>query len=240
MNKLEGGGICKGKLIVIEGAGDGIGKSTQYAMLRDRLISEGVSVVCRHFPSYGTAQAVLTEKYLRGEFGAPETLSPYVINNIYAVDRMITWQTELRERYENGDLILLDRYTTSSLIYQSAYIKNEEEKRAFIEYVYDFEFGKLGIPKPDAVVYLTAPEATITSLRNKRSSNEGVDRDIHEENGDYMSLIYESAGFVASYLGWKHIECGDEKGGVRSREEIHEEIVKYLRNIGAVRGEGAN
>ena len=40
----------KGKLIVIEGACDGIGKSTQYKMLCDRLISEGNEVVSHHFP----------------------------------------------------------------------------------------------------------------------------------------------------------------------------------------------
>lgn len=222
----------KGKLIVIEGAGDGIGKTTQYTMLREKLASAGYDVACHHFPSYGTAQAALTEKYLRGEYGPPKSISPYVVNNIYAVDRMITWHTLLRERYEAGCLILLDRYTTSSLIYQSAYIADEDERRRFIEYVTDFEFSRLGIASPDAVVFLTAPYETIEKMRRERLANEGIEHDIHESDGEFMKLIYSSALFVSSYLGWSTVECADADGTVRTREDIHRDVMSALLKEG--------
>ena len=47
-----------GKLIVIEGSCDGVGKSTQYKLLIDRLMKESdKTIVTHHFPSYGTYQA---------------------------------------------------------------------------------------------------------------------------------------------------------------------------------------
>ena len=122
-----------GKLIVVEGACDGIGKSTQYTLLKERLIKDGNNVVSHHFPSYGEYQGVPVEKYLKGEFGNIEDLSPYFINNLYAVDRAITWHSYLKKEYQNS-IILLDRYTTSSLIYQSALIDDIEKRKEFIDF----------------------------------------------------------------------------------------------------------
>lgn len=217
----------KGKLIVIEGASDGIGKTTQYNLLKESLISKGFSITSHHFPSYNTYQGKAVEEYLKGNFGKTEDLSPYFINNLYASDRAITWYTSLKESFEKGDIILLDRYTTSSLIYQSALIEGEEEKKKFIDYVIDFEYNKLGIKKPDKVIFLSAPFDLITKLRNKRKEDDGetIEGDIHENNLEFLKKVYESAMFVAKYLNWDIIECSKD-GGFKSIEEIHEEIMK--------------
>ena len=97
----------KHKLIVIEGACDGIGKSTQFALLREKLEEMGERVVSHHFPSYGTPHGASVEAYLRGEFGKPETLSPYFVNSLYAVDRAVTYHSELKARSEAGDVFSL-------------------------------------------------------------------------------------------------------------------------------------
>ena len=110
----------EGKLIVIEGACDGIGKTTQFKLLKKYLEDNGYNVCSHHFPTYDSKQGKLTEYYLNGDFGNPNDLSPYLVNSIYAVDRAITWNDKLKEAYYSGDIILLDRYTTSSLIYQSS------------------------------------------------------------------------------------------------------------------------
>lgn len=221
--------MIKGKLFVVEGACDGIGKTTQYTLLRERLEKNGQIVSSHHFPSYNTYHGTPVEKYLAGEFGQPSELSPYFINGLYANDRAITWLTKLKEKYDNGQIVLLDRYTTSSLIYQSALIENELEKKQFIDYVIDFEYNKLKIQKPDNVIFLHAPFDLVTEMRNARKSNEGLTNDIHESNLDFMKKVYESAVFVSNYLSWDRIECS-RNNEMKSIEEIHEEVYCLVKN----------
>ena len=105
-----------GKLIVVEGSCDGVGKSTQYKLLVDHLKKDSVNVTTHHFPSYGTYQGRAVEEYLKGNYGKISELSPYFVNSLYAQDRAITWISGLKEIYDNDGIIVLDRYTTSSLI----------------------------------------------------------------------------------------------------------------------------
>jgi len=216
-----------GKLIVVEGACDGIGKSTQYTLLKERLIKDGNNVVSHHFPSYGEYQGVPVEKYLKGEFGNIEDLSPYFINNLYAVDRAITWHSYLKKEYQNS-IILLDRYTTSSLIYQSALIDDIEKRKEFIDYVISFEYEKLGIKEPDLVIFLEAPYDLVKKLRNERKVNDGIQNDIHEKNDEFMRKVYENALFVAEYLKFSKIKCNDGDH-MRSIEDIHNDIYKLIK-----------
>ena len=216
-----------GKLIVMEGACDGIGKTTQYKLLKEHLLKDGKMVVSHHFPSYSTYQGAAVEHYLKGDFGAPKDLSPYFINSLYAVDRGVTWHNELKKPYDDGSVILLDRYTTSSLIYQSALIEDTEDKKSFINYVLDFEYQKMGIKAPDEVIFLQAPFDLVTEMRNARKENEGLANDVHEGNLEFMRKVYESALFVADYLSWDKIKCNDGEK-MRDREDIHEEIYSHI------------
>lgn len=220
----------KGRLIVIEGACDGIGKTTQYELLCKKITSDGYEVAKHHFPTYNTYQGEPVVQYLKGTFGGPNELSPYFINTLYAVDRGVTWNTELKEKYENGDVIILDRYTTSSLIYQSALIENIKEKKNFIDFVTDFEYNKIGIKKPDQVIFLSAPFDLVTKMRNARKENDGVKNDIHEQNIEFMKKVYDSANFVADYLKWNIIICNDGNN-MKSIEEIHKDIVNNIKLV---------
>ena len=125
----------KGKLIVIEGACDGIGKSTQFDLLGKRFESYGEKIINHHFPSYGTVHGAPVETYLAGEYGKPSELSPYFVNGLYAMDRATVWNTKLRQSIEEGKIVLLDRYTTSSLIYQSVLIEDIDDKKEFLDYI---------------------------------------------------------------------------------------------------------
>ncbi len=218
----------KGKLIVFEGACDGIGKTTQFNKLSNRLEQEGRKIANHHFPSYNTYYGAPVEKYLQGEFGIPKDLSPYFVNSLYAVDRAVAWYSELKESYENGDVILLDRYTTSSLIYQSALIEDLDEKKRFIDYVTDFEYNKIGIKEPDNVLFLYAPFDLVTRLRQARKENDGVSNDIHERDLEFMKKVYKSAIFVADYLSWDKVECS-KNDEMRSINDIHEDVYKLVK-----------
>lgn len=220
----------EGKLIVIEGACDGIGKTTQYTLLKKYLEEKGYDVVTHHFPSYNSFQGALVENYLKGNLGNPRDLSPYLINSIYAVDRAITWNSNLKEEYLAGKIILLDRYTTSSLIYQSSLYDSIEEKKDFINYVVDYEYNKLGLKKPDKVIFLNADFNTVTNLRNKRKSNEGVLNDVYERDNELMKKIYDNSQFVAKYLDFDFV-CCDCNGKFKSVDDIQDDIRKILKKM---------
>lgn len=217
-----------GKLIVFEGASDGIGKSTQLKLLKEKLENEGHTIINHHFPTYNTYHGAPVEQYLSGNLGNIQNLSPYFINSLYAVDRACAWHSKLKDLYEQGNILLFDRYTTSSLIYQSTTIKDLDEKRAFLDYVSDFEYNKLKIQKPDIVIFLTAPFDVITKLRSQRIDNEGIQNDIHERDLEYLKETYNNSTFIANYLSWDIIKCnnGDK---MRSREDISNEIYHLVK-----------
>ena len=218
----------KGTLIVFEGSSDGIGKSTQIKLLWDRLEKEGNVVVNHHFPTYGTYHGAPVEEYLRGNLGSINELPSYFINSLYAVDRACAWYTKLKPMYEDGNILLMDRYTTSSLIYQSAKIKDIEEKKKFLDYVTDFEYNKLGIQRPDVVIFLTAPFEMISEMRKNRVDNDGIVNDLHERDLEYLKEVYDNSMFVAEYLGWDIIynNTGME---LRSREDIHNDVYNLVK-----------
>lgn len=217
----------QGKIIVIEGACDGIGKTTQYELLYKHLLADNNKVTTHHFPSYNVYQGKGVEEYLKGNYGKLDELSPYFINNLYASDRAITWYTKLKTAYEKGDTLLLDRYTTSSLIYQSAFFDNIEERTKFINYASDYEYNKLGMKEPDIVIFLTAPFELVNKLREERPDNAGIANDIYERNVKHMKKIYDNSLFVAKYLSWNIIECS-ENGKMKDINAIHNEIYELI------------
>ena len=155
-------------------------------------------------------------------------MSPYFINSLYAVDRACAWHQKLKPLYEGGQTLLLDRYTTSSLIYQAAKYKDIEERKKFLDFVTDFEYNKLGIKEPDSVIFLYAPFDMVTKLREGRTQNEGIQNDLHERDIEFMREAYDNAMFVAEYLSWNMVKCNDGDS-MRSREDIHEEINRLVR-----------
>lgn len=216
----------KGKLIVVEGACDGVGKTTQVELLKEYLEQYG-EVITHHFPTYHELSGYLVEKYLAGELGKLEELSPYFINSLYAIDRAIISKDKIIPALNDGKTVLLDRYTTSSVIYQAASLPNAA-KKDFIEYVMDFEYNRLGIVKPDTVIFLTAPYEVIQKIRNARQVNDGIQKDIHESNEEYLMSVYDTAQYASELLGWNRVDCSDGNQ-MRPIEEIHEDIIKLVK-----------
>lgn len=216
------------KLIVIEGACDGIGKSTQFNLLKDHLVNDGENVVSHHFPSYGTYHGEAIERYLKGEYGSIKDLSLYFVHSLYATDRAIVWNTKLKDEYEKGSTILLDRYTISSMIYQSAFLDNLWDVRDFVQYVEDFEYKKLGIHKPDSVIFLCAPYDMIAHLRMRRDYNDGIKNDIHESDDLFMKKVYNTGMFLSQFLNWNVVEC-NQNDKMRSIDDIHQDVYKLVR-----------
>lgn len=210
-------------LIVIEGVSDGVGKTTQIKELYNKLISDGKEVIYHHFPSYGKPSAFLIEEYLKGNLGKREDIGPYAISSFYAMDRFYTYHNELKSALDEGKIVLLDRYTTSNLIYQGALF--EEGKDEFLNYICDYEYNKLGLKKPDLVIFLKLDKSIANTLRNNRGN-----KDINESDNAFLDKVYDNSLYVADKYNFKIIECSHD-GKIRSIDDISREIYDIVRSM---------
>ena len=220
-----------GKLIVIEGL-DGAGKTTQTAIVAEELRREGRDVRVISFPDYKSESAALVNMYLRGEFGGkPENVNAYAASSFYAVDRYSSYIKEWKEFYEQPDsVVIATRYTTSNEIYQLAKTERDEWDD-FIDWVEDFEYEKLGLPRPDMTLYLDMKYEIAKTLIDGRSEKTGQKKDIHELDELYMLQCHKAAAFAAGKLGWKTIVCYEDKAPIIPEEvtvKILEEVVPLL------------
>ena len=217
-----------GKIIVFEGACDGIGKTTQDNLLCEKLIKDGYKIFRYKFPSYGEKQAQDVEKYLKGEYGDPKTLDPKLVHSFYANDRKVTWNKLLKEKYAEDYILILDRYVTSSLIYQSSVVKEESSKKEIIDYMANVEYNINEVAKPDVVIFLYADYSLAKKMREERKDNAGIKNDVHEKDDTYMRNVYNSSLFVADYCKFDKIKC-DSNGKMLKKEEISNEIYKLVK-----------
>ncbi|HWR08547.1 thymidylate kinase [Sporomusa sp.] len=220
----------RGKLIVIEGT-DGSGKATQAGKLVDCLSAEGIVVRKVDYPNYQSQSSALVKMYLNGEFGnRPEDLNAYAASAFYAVDRIASYKKEWEKFYLSGGVVIADRYTTSNMIHQAVKITDENERKDYLDWLWDFEFAKCGLPVPDAVFFLAMPPEVSQQLMRGRESKAGGSKDIHEQDSNYLTHCYKNACDIAERFAWHKIDCVQE-GTVKSIEKIHKEI---YRQVGAL------
>jgi len=215
-----------GKLIVIEGT-DGSGKSTQFRLLTQRLADEGKIFRQLVFPQYAEPSSALIRMYLGGEFGSkPSDVNAYAASAFYAVDRYASYKKVWGQWYEDGGLIVSDRYTTSNAVHQASK-EPEESQAAFLRWLYEFEYDKLGLPRPDLTIYLDVPTDFTEKLMRKREADTNTSADIHEQDLSYLATCRRTGKTAAEYYGWTVISCVRE-GVMRSIEDIHEEIYRHV------------
>jgi dTMP kinase len=218
-----------GKLIVIEGT-DGSGKSTQFKLLQQRLNQENHVFKCLEFPRYAEPSSALIKLYLGGEFGSrPTDVNCYAASTFYAVDRYASYKQDWGQWYEEGGLVLTGRYTTSNAVHQAS--KEEGEKQtAFLKWLYEFEYGLLGLPRPDLTIYLDVPTDFTEQLMRRREQDTHTKADIHEKDTAYLAACRRTGRAAAAYYGWTVIECVRD-GVMRSIEDIHEEIYAHVAKL---------
>ena len=215
-----------GKLIVIEGL-DGSGKSTQLDLLVDNLKANGIDCKKVSFPNYDDDSSALVKMYLAGQFGDnPNDVNAFAASCFYAVDRYSSYKKDWGEFYKNGGVVVSGRYTTSNAVHQCSKL-NESEWESFLDWLYDFEYNKLGIPAPDNVIFLDMPTEVSQKLLDKRYNSNGGHKDIHESDLEYLEKCRKSALFTAKYSGWTIISCGKD-GEPRSIEDIANEILSKV------------
>lgn len=211
-----------GKLIVIEGT-DGSGKSTQFKKLSERLEQEGVPFKHLVFPRYSEESSALIRMYLGGQFGSkPSDVSAYAASAFYAVDRYASYKMDWGQWYEQGGLVLSDRYTTSNAVHQASK-ETGTDREKYLQWLYEFEYDKLGLPRPDLTIYLDVPTDYTEKMMRKREQDTNTNADIHEQDMQYLATCRESGRAAAAFYGWTVIQCVKD-GQMRSIEDIHQEI----------------
>ena len=216
----------KGKLFVIEGL-DGSGKATQTQAMFEEMKDRGVRVRKVSFPDYDSDSSALVRMYLSGAFGSdPSDVNAYAASSFYAVDRYAGYKADWGSFYESGGMIIADRYTTSNAIHQCSKLP-EKEWDGFLEWLFHYEYTLLGIPAPDAVIYLEVdPQVSQRMMAGRYQGDEGK-KDIHEKNVAYLERSARAAAWCAQKLGWHVVKCTQD-GEIRSVEDIHAQIRDLL------------
>ncbi len=215
-----------GKLIVIEGT-DGSGKSTQFQLLTQRLEQERIAFQKLVFPQYAEPSSALIRMYLEGEFGTnPSDVNAYAASVFFAVDRYASYKKVWGSWYEQGGIVVSDRYTTSNAVHQTAKMP-PQLRGAFLDWLYDFEYRKLGLPCPDLILYLDVPTDFTERLMRRREQATHTHADIHEQNTAYLAACRQAGRAAAGHYGWTVIDCVRD-GCMRSIQDIHEEIYRHV------------
>ena len=220
-----------GKLYVIEGV-DGSGKATQTELLYQALLSQGKTVRKVSFPDYDSPSSSLIKMYLNGEFGTdPQDVNAFATSVFFAVDRFASFRKDWKAFYDNGGIIIADRYVTSNLVHQAGKISDDAEKERYITWLNDLEYGIFGLPKPDCVIFLDMPPAYSLKLRQERNTlKQGLTQDIHEADQTYLQQAYDNAVGIAQHQAWHTISCVADTQ-IRTIEDIHAEILQTIENM---------
>ena len=216
----------KGKLIVIEGL-DGSGKATQAKRLAAALQKQEKQVREISFPNYDSDSSALVRMYLSGAFGTePGDVNAYAASSFYAVDRYAGMKQDWGRFYDDGGILVADRYTTSNAIHQCCKLP-EDQWDTYLHWLFHFEYELLGLPSPDLVIYLRLGIETSQRLMSERYHGDEKKKDIHESNMSYLERAHMAADYCADKFGWKTVEC-TETDGLRSIEEIGADVLRCV------------
>ena len=217
------------KLIIIEGL-DGSGKSTQTALVEKYFEDSEIDYKKIKLPDYDSKSSTLVKMYLGGEFGTnADDVNAYAAGAFYAVDRFASYKLNWGKDYENGTLILADRYATSNSIYQMEKL-DKSMWDEYLDWSEDFEYNKIGIPRPDLVIYLDMPVEISQKLMTSRYDGDENKKDVHEANVDFLNSCRTSALYAAKKQGWVVIPCSDGEYPY-SVEKIHNDIIDVIKEV---------
>lgn len=221
-----------GKLIVIEGT-DSSGKETQTKRLFEKLEEKGLKVKKISFPNYDSPACEPVKMYLSGAFGEDAMkVNPYPVSTMYAIDRYASFKTDWEKFYNEDGIIVTDRYVTSNMVHQASKIKDLDEKKQYLNWLEDLEYEKMGIPRPDLVIFLNMPtEMAVRLMAERKNKITGEEKkDIHERDKEYLKESHANACKIANIYNWKEIKCNDGER-IKTIEEIGEEVFSLVEKV---------
>ncbi|MEG0614906.1 MAG: deoxynucleoside kinase [Oscillospiraceae bacterium] len=219
----------EGKLIVIDGL-DGSGKSTQFELVKNNLALRNIPVKAISFPDYNQPSSTLVKMYLNGDFSNDANeVNPYAASSFYAVDRYASYKLFWENDYKNNTLILASRYVSSNAIHQMEKLP-ENEWDDYLEWLTDYEYNKLDLPKATEVIFLDMPIEISQKLLSDRYDGDETKKDIHESNIAYLIKCRKTALYAAKHFGWKIVKCSENDLPL-SKEEIFEKIIEIINEV---------
>lgn len=221
-----------GKLIVIEGT-DSSGKETQTKRLFEKLKEKGLKVKKISFPNYDSPACEPVKMYLAGAFGEEAMkVNPYPVSTMYAIDRYASFKTDWEKFYNEDGIIVTDRYVTSNMVHQASKIRDLDEKKKYLNWLEDLEYEKMGIPRPDLVIFLNMPtEMAVRLMAERKNKITGEEKkDIHERDKEYLKESHANACKIANIYNWKEIKCNDGER-IKTIEEIGEEVFSLVEEV---------
>jgi len=206
------GDVTDGLFIAFEG-GDGAGKSTQVALLRDAFEAAGRTVTVTRQPGGTELGQRIRDLVLHGDHVAPRAEAL-----LFAADKAHHVEQLIRPALRQGDVVVTDRYTDSSVAYQGA------GRHLGAQEIHDLNLWAVDglVPELTVVVDISAQEG-----RRRR----GVvhDRLESEEDSFHESIrahyLAMAAGNPERYL---------VVDGTRPPRELHEQVVARLSTMGAL------
>ena len=221
-----------GKLIVIEGT-DSSGKETQTKRLFEKLEEKGLKVKKISFPNYDSPACEPVKMYLAGAFGEDAMkVNPYPVSTMYAIDRYASFKTDWEKFYNEDGIIVTDRYVTSNMVHQASKIRDLDEKKQYLNWLEDLEYEKMGIPRPDLVIFLNMlTEMAVRLMAERKNKITGEEKkDIHERDKEYLKESHANACKIANIYNWKEIKCNDGER-IKTIKEIGEEVFSLVEEV---------
>ena len=163
----------KGAFIVLEG-GDGSGKTTQARTLCSALRREGYKVHPTAEPSKSVAGKLIRRRLVHGK-----KISPEAEALLFAADRFLHLESEIRPALAAGKTVVCDRYMYASFAYQGAQGVDSKWLREINQFA----------ERPDVALYLDVPaEMGLGRIKRKKSVLEKLElqRRVREE---YLKLV---------------------------------------------------
>ena len=210
-----------GRLIVVEGT-DGVGRSTQIAMLREWLEAEGYAVLVTGFRRSELA-ATGIDRAMRGN-----TLDPLTLNLFYATDFWDRLEKNIVPALRSGMVALVDRYIFS--IIARARVRGVSPR--WLNDV--FEFAVV----PDVVLYLDVDVEhlvpRVLSVRQLDHWESGEDflrgPDLYENFIRYQSALIDEFRELAKEHQFVTVDGRGSVGDVF--QALQTEVRKALQGMG--------
>ena len=221
-------------LIVLEGT-DCSGKETHSKAVVKMLCDQGYLAHRITFPDYESDTSALVKMYLNGDFG--KDLDPKIASTFYAVDRVASFHKSWKKLYDDPkNIIIADRYTTSNITHQCAKIAALDQKKEFIEWLEEFEYGTLGLPRPDKVLMLDMHWLAVGYIKSARpvENKTGMKNDIHEDDKDHIKYAYENVKYLAGHLGWEPVMCTSSYTSFEVSLYTHADIKDSLKDMDVI------
>ncbi len=216
-----------GIFIDLEGL-DGSGKTTQTELICKRLQQDGIDFKQIKLPDYESDSSILVRKYLAGDFGKNAgDVNAYAASVLYAADRFASFTEKWGNDYKSGKLIFADRYTPANALYQMTKL-TKEEWDPYLEWLFDFEYNKIGIPAPDKVIFLDMPVEVSQKLMTQRYQGDESKKDVHEANVEFLNACREAALYAAKKYNWSVISCA-QNGEPLSIQTINDQVYNILK-----------